>query len=144
MIKNIKKSGKKMIMPRIGLLTCNSGASNTGSLTGIAAIEIIKEFDDVGILSLPSLANNVPRQVIIAKYIQHIVVVDGCKNSCAKKILKKLGLKYDAYLNIEKDVKIRKIGPFSTLEYSQEEVEKVKNEIKKLIEKVGKNENTQS
>ena len=144
MIKNIKKSGKKIIMPRIGLLTCNSGASNTGSLTGIAAIEIIKEFDDVGILSLPSLANNVSRQVMVTKDIQYIVVVDGCKNSCAKKVLEKLGLEYDAYLNIEKDIGIRKIGPFSTLEYSQEEVEKVKNEINKLIEEVGKNEKTQS
>ena len=123
-----------MIMPRIGLLTCNSGASNTGSLTGKAAIEIIKEFDDVGILSLPSLANNVPRQVMIAKNIQHIVVVDGCKNSCAKKVLEKLGLKYDAYLNIEKDIGIKKIGPFSSLQYSKEEIDRVKNGIKKLIE----------
>jgi len=123
-----------MIMPRIGLLTCNSGASNTGSLTGKAAIEIIKEFDNVGILSLPSLANNVPRQVMIAKNIQHIVVVDGCKNSCAKKVLEKLGLKYDAYLNIEKDIGIKKIGPFSSLQYSKEEIDRVKNGIKKLIE----------
>jgi len=133
-----------MIMPRIGLLTCNSGASNTGSLTGKAAIEIIKEFDDVGILSLPSLANNVPRQVMVAKNIQHIVVVDGCRNCCAKKVLEKLGLKYDAYLNIEKDLGIKKIGPFSTLEYSQDEVEKVKNAIKKLIEEVRKNGKIQS
>jgi len=32
---------KNLKPPKIGLLTCNSGASNTGSLMGIAAIEII-------------------------------------------------------------------------------------------------------
>jgi len=127
-----------MIIPGIGLLVCNSGASNTGSLTGAAALEIIRESDNVGIFSLPPLANGVPRQVAIAKEVQHIVVVDGCKNSCARKVLEKLNLKYDAYLNIEKDTGIRKIGPFSTLQYSQDEVDKVKNEIKKLIEEVGK------
>ena len=126
--------------PRIGLLACNSEASNTGALAGAAAIEIIKKSDDVGILSLPSLANDVERQVAIAKNIQHIIVVDGCKNSCAKKVLEKLNLKYDAYLNIEKDVGIRKRGPFTTLKFSQEEVEKVKNKIKNLVEEVINNE----
>ena len=125
-------------MPRIGLLACNSGASNTGSLTGVAALEIVKEFDDVGILSLPSLANNVPRQVAITRRLQHIIVIDGCKNACAKKVMEKLNIKYDAYLNIEKDIGIKKIGPFSSLQYSQDDVERVKNEIKKLIEQINK------
>ena len=125
-----------MIIPGIGLLVCNSSASNTGSLTGAAALEIIRESGNVGILSLPSLANGVPRQVAIAKEIQHIVVVDGCKNSCARNVAEKLGLKYDAYLNIEKDIVIKKIGPFSTLQYSKEEIARVKNEIEKLIRKM--------
>jgi len=129
---------EKIIMPRIGLLACNSGASNTGSLTGVAALEIVKEFDDVGILSLPSLANNVPRQVAITRRLQHIIVIDGCKNACAKKVMEKLNIKYDAYLNIEKDIGIKKIGPFSSLQYSQDDVERVKNEIKKLIEQINK------
>ena len=129
---------EKIITPRIGLLACNSGASNTGSLTGVAALEIVKEFDDVGILSLPSLANNVPRQVAITKRLQHIIVIDGCKNACAKKVMEKLNIKYDTYLNIEKDIGIKKIGPFSSLQYSQDDVERVKNEIKKLIEQINK------
>lgn len=124
------------MMPEIGLIVCGSNASNTGSLAGAAAMAIIKEFDNVGILSLPSLANGVPRQVAIAKKIQYIVVVDGCKNSCAKNVAEKLGLKYDAYLNIEKDIGIKKIGPFSSLQYSKEEIARVKNEIEKLIKKM--------
>lgn len=129
----MNEKSKKLRIPKIGLLVCNSGASNTGALTGAAALEIIKEFDDVGILSLPSLVNGVPRQVAIAKKIQHIVVVDGCKNSCARNVAEKLGLKYDAYLNIEKDIGIKKIGPFSSLQYSKEEIARVKDEIEKII-----------
>jgi len=74
-----------MIMIKIGLLACNSRASNTGELTGAAATEIVREYNDVGILSLPALANGVARQVAMAKEISHIIVIDGCKNSCAKK-----------------------------------------------------------
>ena len=43
------------------------------------------EYNDIGILSLPALANGVARQVAMAKEISHIIVIDGCKNSCAKK-----------------------------------------------------------
>ena len=51
-----------MKAPKIGLLICNSGSSNSGTLTGIAAMEVIKELssDLIGICSLPALANEIP------------------------------------------------------------------------------------
>ena len=97
-----------MKIPKVGLIICNSRASNTGELTGAAATEIIREYNDVGILSLPSLANGVARQVAMAKEISHIIVIDGCKNSCAKKIADRLGLKYDTCLNLGDDLGIKK------------------------------------
>ena len=134
---------KNMKVPKIDLVICNSRASNTGELTGAAATEIIREYNDVGILSLPALANGVARQVAMAKEISHIIVIDGCKNSCAKKIADRLGLKYDACLNLGDDLGIRKIGPFSTLRCSDSEVIKVKDAIKKLIEKIKGNSHTE-
>lgn len=52
-----------MKVPKIGLIICNSGTSNSGHLTGLVAFEIIKKFGEerVGICSLPALANGVPR-----------------------------------------------------------------------------------
>ena len=127
-----------MNAPKIGLLICNSGSSNSGTLTGIAAMEVIKEFggDLVGICSLPALANQIPRQLSITKNLKHLVVIDGCSNSCAKKVAEKLDLAYDKYINLEDDLRMQKAGPFTTLQYSDEDVNKVKEAIKKRLDQL--------
>jgi uncharacterized metal-binding protein len=127
-----------MSTPKIGLVACNSGASNTGHLTGLAALEVVKKFgsEKVGICSLPALANNIPRQTILIKKIQHLIVIDGCRNECARKILNTLGIKYEKYLNLEYDLQINKLGPFTTLEYSEKDVEKVSSAIIKKIQEM--------
>jgi len=127
-----------MSTPKIGLVACNSGASNTGHLAGLAALEVVKKFgsEKVGICSLPALANNIPRQTILVKKIQHIIVIDGCRNECARKILNTLGIKYEKYLNLEYDLQINKLGPFTTLEYSEKDVEKVSSAIIKKVQEI--------
>jgi len=124
-----------MNIPKIGLLVCNSGGSNSGTLTGIAAMEVVKELgsDLVGICSLPALANEIPRQVLTVKKLEHLIVIDGCSNSCARNLANKSLLSYNVYLNLEKDLKIDKLGPFSTLQYSDEDVSKVTQAIKAKI-----------
>jgi uncharacterized metal-binding protein len=129
----LKELRKMMKMPKIGILICNSGASNSGALTGMAAMEIIKKNDEVGILSLPALANEVPRQLSLIKKISYIIVIDGCNNSCAKKITEKLGISYTACFNLEKDLSIRKLGPFTTLNYSDDECNKIKGFIENIV-----------
>ncbi len=127
-----------MNVPKIGLVACNSGASNTGYLTGLAALEVVKKFgsEKVGICSLPALANNIPRQTALIKKIEHLIVIDGCRNECARKILNTLGIKYEKYLNLEYDLQITKLGPFTTLDYSGEDVEKVSSAIIKRIQEM--------
>jgi uncharacterized metal-binding protein len=127
-----------MSTPKIGLVACNSGASNTGHLAGLAALEVVKKFgsEKVGICSLPALANNIPRQTILVKKIQHLIVIDGCRNECARKILNTLGIKYEKYLNLEYDLQINKLGPFTTLEYSEKDVEKVSSAIIKKVQEI--------
>jgi uncharacterized metal-binding protein len=127
-----------MSTPEIGLVACNSGASNTGHLTGLAALEVVKKFgsEKVGICSLPALANNIPRQTMLVKKIKHLIVIDGCRNECARKILNTLGIKYEKYLNLEYDLQINKQGPFTTLQYSEEDVEKVSSAIIKKIQEM--------
>lgn len=125
-----------METPEIGLVVCNSGASNTGQLTGLAALEVVRKLgsDKIGICSLPALANKIPRQVMLVKKIKRLIVVDGCRNECSRKILDALGIKYDEYLNLENDLGIRKLGPFTTMNYSKEDVEKVSLAIMKRIQ----------
>jgi len=111
-------------IPKIGLVTCNSGSSNSGYITGLAATRLLTEFgEDVGMCSLPAIANKVPRQIAVVKRIPHIIVVDGCHNRCASKILDQLGIHYDEYINLE-DLGIKKLGPFTAVKYDQEDLEK--------------------
>jgi uncharacterized metal-binding protein len=127
-----------MKIPKIGLLICNSGSSNSGALTGIAAMEVIRDFssDLVGICSLPALANEIPRQMLTVKNLEHPIVIDGCSNSCAKNLAEKLSLPYDAYMNLEDDLEIKKLGPFSTLLYSSEDVNQTMEAIREKIKQM--------
>ena len=51
-------------LPRVGLFACFSGGSNSGSLAGMAALEVVRRLgsETVGICSLPAVLNQVPRQ----------------------------------------------------------------------------------
>lgn len=120
-------------IPQTGLLVCNSGSSNTGTLTGIIAYGMIKEFHGVGIFSLPALANRVPKQVALIKQVPRLIVIDGCQNECARKIAEQLDIPYAAYLNLAADLGIEKIGPFTTMDYSVEDLSKAREAVKKLI-----------
>ncbi|NCF75493.1 MAG: hypothetical protein GWO87_03345 [Xanthomonadaceae bacterium] len=117
----------------VGLMVCGSNASNTGALTAIAPLRIIKKHKNVGILSLPSLVNKVPRQTLLMKKLKKIIVVDGCQNEYAKKILENLGIKYDVYINLLYDLSIKKRGPFTTLKYSENEIDLIVKKIEKEL-----------
>lgn len=125
----------KKNIPDIGLLVCNSGASNSGTLTGAAAFEIIKDRADVGLFSLPALANKIPRQLVLIKRVPFLIIIDGCKNECAKKIAASRSVTYDSYLNLEHDLGIKKLGPFTTLQYSNDDVKRVKESIRNIIDR---------
>lgn len=118
-------------LPRIGLFACFSGGSNTGSLTGLAALEVVRRLGDdaVGICSLPAILNQVPRQSDLIKRIEKLVVIDGCHNSCARQLLAKVGIVPSVYLNIEIDLGFSKQGPFSSLAFTDEEVNRIAEAI---------------
>lgn len=85
--------------------------------------------------SLPAPAHAIPRQVLIAKNLSHLIVVDGCGNACARHLAEKLPLRYDAWLDLENDPGIKKLGPFSTLRFAEgTAVDRVAFAIKGKIE----------
>jgi len=127
---------QKTTLPKVGLFACFSGGSNTGSLTGLAALEVVRRLgkDGVGICSLPAILNEVPRQSALVKKIGRIIVVDGCHNACARQLLAGVGIKPDVYLNLEEDLGIAKRGPFTSLEFTDQEVQAVAEALIALME----------
>ncbi|MGQ9648434.1 MAG: putative zinc-binding protein, partial [Thermodesulfobacteriota bacterium] len=99
------KMQKKIILPKVGLFACFSGGSNSGSLAGLAALEVVRRLgsDTVGICSLPAVMNQVPRQSALVKKIENLIVIDGCHNACARHLLMEKGIEPDVYLNLEID-----------------------------------------
>ena len=126
----------KMALPKVGLFACFSGGSNSGSLTGMAALEVVRRLGSemVGICSLPAVLNQVPRQSALVKKIGKIVVVDGCHNQCARKLLAGFGIEPDVYLNLEQDLGIAKSGPFTSLEFTEQEVQTVADALVAAVE----------
>jgi len=118
---------EKATLPQVGLFACFSGGSNTGSLTGLAALEVVRRLggERVGICSLPALLNQVPRQSALVKKIGKIVVIDGCHNACARQLLAGVGIEPDVYLNLEEHLGIAKSGPFTSLEFTEQQVQAV-------------------
>jgi uncharacterized metal-binding protein len=122
---------KKMALPKVGLFACFSGGSNTGSLTGMAALEVVRRMgnETVGICSLPAVLNQVPRQSALVRKIDKIVVIDGCHNECARQLLAHKGIVPDVYLNLEEKLNLTKQGPFSSLAFTDDEVNLVADAI---------------
>jgi len=42
------RSQIRMVLPKVGLVACFSGGSNTGSLSGMAALEVVKRLGTWG------------------------------------------------------------------------------------------------
>ena len=120
-----------MALPKVGLFACFSGGSNTGSLTGMAALEVVRRMgnETVGICSLPAVLNQVPRQSALVRKIDKIVVIDGCHNECARQLLAHKGIVPDVYLNLEEKLNLTKQGPFSSLAFTDDEVNLVADAI---------------
>jgi len=127
---------EKATLPQVGLFACFSGGSNTGSLTGLAALEVVRRLggERVGICSLPALLNQVPRQSALVKKTGKIVVIDGCHNACARQLLAGVGIEPDVYLNLEEHLGIAKSGPFTSLEFTEQQVQAVADALVAAIE----------
>lgn len=122
-------------LPRVGLLYCGGAMSSAGELTGIAAFEVLKRLgpNEVGMGCVSALASMVPKHFNTIQNLEKVIVIDGCPNSCVKKIVESTGSKMDGYINLGIDLKVKKRGPFKPFDYTEEELERV---VEAVIAKV--------
>ncbi|MHA1273594.1 MAG: putative zinc-binding protein [Promethearchaeota archaeon] len=126
-------------VPENALFCCFGCMSSVGTLTGVAMLEAYKrlDHDKNGLFCTSAIAIGVPKHKATTEKAKNIIVIDGCYNRCAKRILENNGFKVDRYLNLFKNLKIEKRGPFKPFEYTQEEFESAVNAIiKTCIEEV--------
>jgi len=71
-----------------------------------------------------ALAAGVPKHFRTMQRLEKVIVIDGCPNACVRKIVEQTGARMDGYINLGKDLKIKKIGPFKPLAYAPEDLER--------------------
>jgi len=121
--------------PRVGIFYCGGAMSSAGELTAIASFEVLKRLgpQQVGMGCVSALAAGIPKHFKTMQSLEKVLVIDGCPNSCVRKIIEKTGAKMDAYLNLGKDLGIKKIGPFKPMEFTAEDFEKA---VQAILDKV--------
>ena len=79
--------------PRVGIFYCGGAMSSAGELTGVAAFEVLDRLgpQEVGMGCVSALAAGVPKHFRTMQGLERVVVIDGCPNACARKIVKKDG-----------------------------------------------------
>ena len=124
--------------PRVGIFYCGGAMSSAGELTGVAAFEVMNRLGpkQVGMGCVAALAAGVPKHFGTMQSLETVVVVDGCPNSCVRKIMEQTGARMDAYINLGKDLKIKKIGPFKPLAYTPQDLERAVEAILARIQEV--------
>jgi uncharacterized metal-binding protein len=127
---------KEEHVPENAIFCCFGCMSSAGTLTGVAALEAYKRLDKekTGLFCTSAIAAGIPKHRKTTEKAKTIIVIDGCQNRCATKILEKNGFKIDKNLNLLQDLKIPKIGPFKPFDYKEEDLEKTVTEIIRLCE----------
>ena len=127
---------KEEHVPENAIFCCFGCMSSAGTLTGVAALEAYKRLDKekTGLFCTSAIAAGIPKHRKTTEKAKTIIVIDGCQNRCATKILEKNGFKIDKNLNLLQDLKIPKIGPFKPFDYKEEDLEKTVAEIIRLCE----------
>ena len=131
---------KDQQVPENAIFCCFGCMSSVGTLTGVAVLEAYKRLDKqkTGLFCTSAIAAGIPKHRKTTEKAKTIIVIDGCQNRCATKILEKDGIKIDKTLNLVQDLKIPKVGPFKPFDFSREDMDKTVEEILKLCE--GKND----
>ncbi len=111
------------------VLACD-GASSVGQVGNEVAKKLTVDHD-ARMCCLAAVAAGSPVHVKIAEKSKKLIVINGCANKCASKILDQKGIKYDYSVTIS-ELGVKKA---STLDFDEENVKKITEKILKNLEK---------
>jgi len=65
-----------------------------------------------------ALATDVPNHFRTMQGLEKVIVIDGCTNSCVRRIMEAARVKTDGYFDLGKHLRIKMIGPFKPVAYT--------------------------
>ena len=92
------------------LFACSGGLSNAGVVTWQASLEVVKDLGlrKVGIGCLAGLPTESPKILAMVQAAKKVIIVDGCPNACARKMVEAAGLKGTANIVLTRDLPMKK------------------------------------
>jgi uncharacterized metal-binding protein len=106
------------------ILTCD-GAASVGQVGNQVAIELTKKHEGARMCCMVAIAAESKTHVEIAKRARKLIVINGCANRCASKVLEKLNIPY-AYETIIAQEGVDKLP---TLDFNRADVKRIADKI---------------
>ena len=113
------------------ILACD-GAASVGQVGHEVAVKLTREVDEARMCCLSAVAARSKPHVAIARDARRMIVINGCANRCASKILENMGLEIDYEITIAKEG----VDKLPTLDFDQKDVLRLSDKIMKDLEKV--------
>jgi uncharacterized metal-binding protein len=109
------------------LLVCG-GAANVGLAGYLAAVELTKE-GKARMCCITPVGAGSETYIDIARRAKKLVVINGCQNQCASRVLEQAGVKPDHVIVVSEVIK-----KIPTFDINEEDVQLVKRKIEEALE----------
>jgi len=113
------------------ILACD-GAASVGQVGHEVAVKLTKEIEKARMCCLSAVAAESKPHVAIAQKARKLIVINGCANECASKILQKLNIEPSYEIVIAKEGVDKK----PTLDFDEEDVERIAAKIEQDVVKL--------
>ena len=109
------------------LLVCG-GAANVGLAGYLAAVELTRE-GKARMCCITPIGAGIETYIEIAKRAKKLVVINGCQNQCASKVLEQASVKPNRVIVVSEIIK-----KIPTFDISEEDVQLVKRRVEEMLE----------
>jgi uncharacterized metal-binding protein len=113
------------------ILACD-GAASVGQIGHQVAVELTNSKEEARMCCITAVAAESKAHVDIARRARKLIVINGCANRCASKVLERLNIPYDYEITISKEG----VEKAPTLDFNMEDVYRIAEKIaKEALEK---------
>lgn len=108
------------------ILACN-GAASVGQVGHAVAVELTNSKEAARMCCITAVAAESKAHVDVAKRARKLIVINGCANRCASKVLERLNIPYTYETVIAKEG----VEKVPTLDFDMEDVQRISETIAK-------------
>jgi uncharacterized metal-binding protein len=106
------------------ILACD-GAASVGQVGHQVAVNLTNAHQDARMCCITAVAAESKAHVDIARRAKKLIIINGCANRCASKIMEKLGIPYSYEIVIAKEG----VEKIPTLDFDQADVDRLASKI---------------